>query len=89
MTTLKSISQSVETHLKTYFDMHGQELPAGGIYSRVIEEVERPLIVMSLFACRGNQLRAAELLGINRNTLRKRIRDLGIPSQRSNYKKAA
>ncbi|MBI3419541.1 MAG: hypothetical protein HY053_05365 [Proteobacteria bacterium] len=87
--SLKSFSQTVEEHLRGYFRTHGEELPAEGIYSRVIEEVERPLIVLSLYACRGNQLRAAELLGINRNTLRKRIRELGIPPERSNYKRAA
>jgi two-component system, NtrC family, nitrogen regulation response regulator GlnG len=89
MSSLKSLSQTVESHLKNYFTLHGEDFPAGGIYSRVIEEVERPLIVLSLHACRGNQLRAAELLGINRNTLRKRIKELGIPPQRVHYKKAA
>lgn len=89
MTNLKNFSQSVESHLKGYFAVQGSDFPSGGIYSRVIEEVERPLIVLSLTACRGNQLRAAELLGINRNTLRKRIRELGIPTARANYKKAA
>jgi two-component system nitrogen regulation response regulator GlnG len=88
-TTLKSLSQTVETHLKSYFTVQGEDFPAGGIYSRVIEEVERPLIVLSLHACRGNQLRAAAMLGINRNTLRKRIKELGIPAQRANYRKAA
>jgi two-component system nitrogen regulation response regulator GlnG len=76
-------------HLRNYFSMHGYQLPANGLYGRVLEEVERPLIVLTLTACRGNQLRAAELLGINRNTLRKKIRELGIPAERENYKKAA
>jgi two-component system, NtrC family, nitrogen regulation response regulator GlnG len=89
MSSLKGLSQSVESHLRGYFTVQGEDFPAGGIYSRVIAEVERPLIMMSLTACRGNQLRAAEMLGINRNTLRKRIKELGIPPERANYKKAA
>ena len=86
---LNSLAQSVENHLRTYFAMHSYQLPANGLYDRVIQEVERPLIVLTLTACRGNQLRAAELLGINRNTLRKKIRELGIPTERDNYRKAA
>ena len=53
--------------------------PASGLYDRVLREVERPLITLSLTATRGNQIRAAELLGLNRNTLRKKIRELDIP----------
>jgi two-component system nitrogen regulation response regulator GlnG len=53
-------------------------LPASGLYDRVIREIERPLIELSLAATRGNQIRAAKMLGVNRNTLRKKIRDLDI-----------
>jgi two-component system nitrogen regulation response regulator GlnG len=53
-------------------------LPRPGLYDRVLEQVERPLITMTLGATRGNQVRAAEILGLNRNTLRKKITDLGI-----------
>ena len=51
-----------------------KRLPPAGLYDRVIREVERPLIAISLAAARGNQIRAAQLLGLNRNTLRKKIR---------------
>ena len=44
----------------------------------MLREVERPLISLSLSVTRGNQIRAAELLGLNRNTLRKKIRELDI-----------
>jgi two-component system nitrogen regulation response regulator GlnG len=44
----------------------------------VLREVERPLISLTLAATRGNQIRAAQLLGLNRNTLRKKIRELDI-----------
>jgi two-component system nitrogen regulation response regulator GlnG len=72
------LADAVERHLRDYFDAHGSMLPASGLYDRVIREVERPLIALSLNATRGNQVRAAQLLGLNRNTLRKRIRDLNI-----------
>lgn len=72
------LSQSVEDHLQRYFDHHGDALPPPGLYNRILQEVELPLIALSLAATRGNQLKTAELLGINRNTLRKKIKDLDI-----------
>jgi two-component system nitrogen regulation response regulator GlnG len=74
----ESLSSAVEHHLNEYFFAHKDELPASGLYERVLREVERPLIELSLAATRGNQIRAAKLLGLNRNTLRKKIRDLNI-----------
>ncbi len=73
-----SLSSAVERHLKTYFAAHRDGLPPAGIYDRVLREIERPLINLTLGATRGNQIRAASLLGLNRNTLRKKIRDLEI-----------
>jgi two-component system nitrogen regulation response regulator GlnG len=73
-----SLSQLVEQHLIALFAEHGGSLPPPGLYDRVLREVERPLIGISLAAARGNQIRAAHLLGVNRNTLRKKIRDLGV-----------
>jgi two-component system nitrogen regulation response regulator GlnG len=72
----------VERHLREYFAAHVDGIPASGVYDRVVREVERPLIALSLAATRGNQLRAAELLGLNRNTLRKKIRELDILPER-------
>lgn len=72
------LAQSVEAHLQRYFDLHGDALPPPGLYDRILREVERPLIQIALDACAGNQLRCADLLGINRNTLRKKIADLDI-----------
>lgn len=86
---LRNLSNSVDSHLRSYFAAHPFTLPENGLYERVLREVERPLIIHTLTACRGNQLRAAELLGINRNTLRKKIRELNIPTERENYRKAA
>ncbi len=72
------LSQAIETHLRRYFDLHGDGLPPDGLYDRILKEMELPLIALSLSATRGNQVRTAELLGINRNTLRKKIKDLDI-----------
>lgn len=78
-----TISQAVEENMRSYFTSFGDELPPPGLYQRVLEEVEYPLILATLTATRGNQIRAAELLGLNRNTLRKKIRELGIAVYRS------
>jgi two-component system, NtrC family, nitrogen regulation response regulator GlnG len=72
------LAQAIEAHLRRYFDLHGDSLPPDGLYDRILKEMELPLIALSLSATRGNQVRTAELLGINRNTLRKKIRDLDI-----------
>ena len=75
----EGLSNSIEQHLSTYFSSHGDMLPATGLYDRILKEVERPLIVHTLQATRGNQLKASDVLGLNRNTLRKKIRELDIP----------
>ena len=72
------LSASVAKHLRRYFDLHGGVLPPRGLYTRILKEVETPLIEIALEATGGNQARCAELLGINRNTLRKKITDLDI-----------
>jgi len=74
----ESLGGAVEHHLRSYFAAHEDGLPAPGLYDRILREVERPLIELSLSATKGNQIRAAKLLGLNRNTLRKKIRDLDI-----------
>jgi len=73
------LSDAVEAHMRTYFGAHDGTRPAAGLYGRILREVERPLIIQTLQATRGNQVKAAEVLGLNRNTLRKKIRELGIP----------
>ena len=77
------LSSSVEKHIKRYFDLHGDSLPPPGLYNRILKEIELPLIALSLSATRGNQIKTSELLGINRNTLRKKIKDLDIVVTRS------
>src|SRR5580698_3943913 len=73
-----TLSGSVEHYLTQYFLEQGEKLPPPGVYDRILQEVERPLISICLAATRGNQIKAAQLLGLNRNTLRKKIRDLGL-----------
>jgi two-component system nitrogen regulation response regulator GlnG len=75
----ETLSRAVERHIKEFLAAHNDGLGATDIYDRIIAEVERPLIRLTLAATRGNQIKAAAMLGLNRNTLRKKIRDLEIP----------
>ena len=75
----ESLSESIERHLEAYFAQFGSDIPPPGLYHRILRELEAPLISVSLNATRGNQIKAAEMLGLNRNTLRKKIRDLELP----------
>ncbi len=74
----EKLTASVARHLKRYFDLHGGQLPPAGVYQRILREVEMPLIEIALDATAGNQAKCADLLGINRNTLRKKITELDI-----------
>src|ERR1700730_14363549 len=75
----EGLSAAVERHIIDYFAAHKGSLPSAGLYDRVLREIERPLIVATLGATRGHQIKAAPPLGLNRNTLRKKIRELDIP----------
>jgi two-component system nitrogen regulation response regulator GlnG len=72
------LGDAIEQHLARHFASYGNMLPPDGLYDRVLAEIERPLLRLTLAAVRGNQLKAARLLGINRNTLRKKLTDLGV-----------
>ncbi len=78
-----SLSLSVEHHLSALFREFGEQLPPPGLYHRILREIEYPLISAALAATRGNQIKAAELLGLNRNTLRKKVRDLDVRLMRA------
>ncbi len=82
-TESSSLSDTVERQLRTYFSASNGGLPEPGIYARALREFEKPLITLSLEATGGNQIKAAALLGVNRNTLRKKIRELDIEVVRS------
>ena len=73
------LARAVERQIRSFLAAHEDGVSPSDIYERIIAEVERPLILMTLAATRGNQIKAAAMLGLNRNTLRKKIRDLEIP----------
>ncbi|NWG46032.1 MAG: nitrogen regulation protein NR(I) [Alphaproteobacteria bacterium] len=79
----ESLAEAIERHLTRYFRSYGDGLPPPGLYDQVLREMERPLLTLALGATRGNQIKASHLLGLNRNTLRKKIRDLEIEVIRS------
>jgi two-component system nitrogen regulation response regulator GlnG len=76
-----SLSTLVERNLAAHFASQPGGVPAAGLYDRVLADIERPLFQLTLAATKGNQMRAAEVLGLNRNTLRKRLQDLGIEAK--------
>ena len=73
------LASAVQRHIKLFLAAGRDGMPMRDIYDQVMAEVERPLIQMTLAATRGNQIKAAAMLGLNRNTLRKKIKDLAIP----------
>ncbi|MCY4005856.1 MAG: sigma-54 dependent transcriptional regulator [Rhodobacteraceae bacterium] len=75
---LGAFRDRIRRELKAYIASHGTDLPAPGLYMRVLRDVETPLIMAMLEATNGNRSKCAEILGINRNTLRKKVRELDI-----------
>ena len=75
----ETLEQSVERHLAGFMSAHRDGMPIRDLYDRVLAEVERPLLRLALSATRGNQIKAAAMLGLNRNTLRKKLRELDLP----------
>lgn len=67
----------VRSALHEYFEQLGDQMPSG-LYQLVLQEIERPLLETVLHYTRGNQSRAADVLGINRSTLRKKLRQYDI-----------
>jgi two-component system nitrogen regulation response regulator GlnG len=78
----ENLSDQVYRHIRHYFATHGSDVPVTGLYDRVLRIVEKPLIEQTLRVTGGNQIKAAEILGINRNTLRKKMRELEIDAKR-------
>ena len=75
---VQNLAEAMESYLDQLFGEYGDGLPPPGLYHRLLREIEYPLICTSLAATKGNQIKTAELLGLNRNTLRKKIKDLDI-----------
>ncbi len=80
---VENLGGAVENYLAAHFAGFPNALPPPGLYHRILREMEVPLLTAALVATRGNQIRAADLLGLNRNTLRKKIRDLDIQVYRT------
>lgn len=77
-----SLESLVDAKLRSC--LHGiEKIERGDIHNMVLEQIERPLIRLILEKTRWNQVKAADILGINRNTLRKKIQELGIEMKRS------
>ena len=72
------LDETVAIHVHKYFNLYDGQLPPKGVYQHILKQVEVPLIEIALVATDGNQAKCAEVLGINRNTLRKKIKDLDI-----------
>lgn len=72
------LGEVIERYINHYFDLHGDVLPPNGLHNVLLREMERPLIEVSLKRLKGNQVQVAKLLGLNRNTLRRKITDLNI-----------
>ena len=77
-TGFQNIRAATEYFMNRYFDEYAEGLPPDGVYQRFLQEFEYPLISNTLAACNGNQIKAAKVLGLNRNTLRKKIQSHGI-----------
>jgi len=78
-----SLSTLVLERLEIFFQSHATSLPVN-LYEVILEQVERPLIIQTLRITNGNQIKASDILGLNRNTLRKKIKLFNIDP--ANYK---
>lgn len=77
-----SLEQLVKSKLEVLFDQQKEaQVELNGLYELVIEQVEKPLIELALKAYNGNQVRTAQMLGINRNTLKKKIDNYNIKTR--------
>ena len=77
MSRQSNLDEAVSKSLERYFrDLEGT--PPNAIYQMVIQAVERPMLEVVMRQAQGNQLRASEMLGINRNTLRKKLQQYGL-----------
>lgn len=68
----------IERKLRCYFDALDGDAPVSRLYDQIMREVERPLLSIALEKSHGQKGKAAEILGINRNTLRKKLLELDI-----------
>ena len=76
-----SLNNTIQNQLQSYFAAHDGEMPSRGLHTRIIREVENVLISTTLEATGHNQVKAAEILGINRNTLKRKMNENGIQAK--------
>lgn len=72
------LASLVKDKLRQYFDLLDGQKPVSSLYQSIMREIERPLIELALEETQGNKLQAAILLGINRNTLSKKMQQLNM-----------
>lgn len=77
------LAETVRCLFAEYFDTHQNDIPQSGLYDCVLKEIEKPLIEECLKATSGNQKKASEILGLNRNTLKKKMTILGISADKT------
>jgi len=80
---LSNISEVIELLASDCLNLQKDNVEKGDLYNLILKEIERPLISYVLNISRGNQLKCANILGLNRNTLRKKINELNIPVMRT------
>ena len=85
-TNSQSLGEAADAHIAHYFQRLGDDMVITNLYDKIIEEVERPLIIQTLHLTKGNQIKAAQILGLNRNTLRKKIDWLHISKDIRDYR---
>ena len=81
-----NLTDMFSQHIERYFAATGDASPVPGLHGRILAEIEKPLIMETLYHTAGNQIKAAHILGLNRNTLRKKIKELNIPGKREPYR---
>lgn len=74
---IPDIAQCIEHNIRQYFKDLDGETPCA-VYDMVLNQVEKPLLVCVMEECGGNQSKAAAMLGLNRNTLRKKLLQHGL-----------
>lgn len=75
---MTGIAAVIEKMVKEYFSTQGDNITDSSLYTIVLHEVERPLLVQTMHAVKGNKAKAARVLGINRNTLHKKLSEHGL-----------
>ena len=74
----EGLGEVIEKYLRRFYDETAEAVEHANVYETLIDEVERRLIAVTLEVARGNRLKTAKILGLNRNTLLKKMRKLNL-----------